>query len=111
MADAKTSKLNSFAVIETGGKQYKVSSGDSVKIETLPGVLKEGARITFDKVLLVHDGKETRIGTPYLTGEKVEATVAEFGRNKKISVIRFKAKSRHFKKRGHRQEFLKVTIQ
>lgn len=99
-----------FAVIETGGKQYKVSVGDDLRIEKLTGDFKEGDEITFDKVLLVDNGKDTTIGTPYIERAKVLATLKEIGRNKKISVIRFKSKSRYFKKKGHRQPFFKVHI-
>jgi len=100
-----------FAVIETGGKQYKVSVGDVVTIEKLPGEPKEGEKITFEKVLLVDNGKDTTIGTPYIEGARVEGVLAGVGRAKKIDVIRFKAKSRYFKKRGHRQPFMKVKIE
>lgn len=99
-----------FAVVETGGKQYKVAAGDTLKIEKLPGAPKEGAAITFDKILLTDDGKETKIGTPYLEGAKITAVLEGEGRAKKIMVIRFKSKSRYFKKRGHRQPFMKVKI-
>jgi large subunit ribosomal protein L21 len=99
-----------FAVIQTGGKQYKVAKGDVVKIEKLSGEHKEGDKVTFDKVLLTDDGKSTQVGTPVVSGAKVEATIKEIGRDKKISVIRFRAKSRYHKKRGHRQEFFKVEI-
>ena len=99
-----------FAVIETGGKQYRVSEGDSLKIEKLSGEYKEGDKITFDKVLLLNDGKETKIGTPYIDGAKVETVFKEEGKNKKVMVIRFKSKSRYFKKRGHRQPFTKIEI-
>jgi len=99
-----------FAVIETGGKQYKVSEGDSLLVEKLPGEHKEGGKIVFDKVLLVDDGKSTKVGAPYLTGVKVEAVFDEEGKAKKVVVIRFKSKSRYFKKKGHRQPYTKVTI-
>jgi len=99
-----------FAVIETGGKQYKISEGDSLKIEKLSGEYKEGDKITFDKVLLLNDGKETKIGNPYIEGAKIEAVFKEEGKYKKVMVIRFKSKSRYFKKRGHRQPFTKVEI-
>jgi len=99
-----------FAVIETGGKQYKVSEGDTISIEKLSGEHKEGEKVSFDKVLLVDDGKATKIGTPYLEGSKVDATIVEEGKGKKVSVIRFRPKSRHFKKKGHRQPFTKITI-
>ncbi len=99
-----------FAVIHTGGKQYKVSKGDIISIEKLSGDLKEGDKITFDKVLLKDDGNDTVIGTPYIDGAKVTATLKEEGRAKKISVIRFKSKSRYFKNKGHRQPYHKVEI-
>lgn len=99
-----------FAVIETGGKQYKVEPGDTLVIEKLSGEYKKGDAISFDKVLLVADGEETKIGTPYVSGAVVEAEFEEDGRKKKISVIRFRAKSRYFKKRGHRQPYSKVKI-
>ena len=100
-----------FAVIETGGKQYKVSEGDLIKIEKLPGEHKEGSKITFDKVLLLDDDKDTTVGTPHIKGAKVTGTFAEEGRDKKITVIRFKSKSRYFKKKGHRQPYSKVKIE
>ncbi|MEK9167946.1 MAG: 50S ribosomal protein L21 [Patescibacteria group bacterium] len=99
-----------FAIIETGGKQYKVSDGDSLKIEKLAGDHKEGDTITFDKVLLIDDGKSTKVGTPYIEGAKVEAVFEGAGRNKKVIVIKYKAKSRYFKKRGHRQPHTKIKI-
>lgn len=100
----------SFAVIQTGGKQYKVSKGDIVTIEKLPGEYKEGAKITFDHVLLLDDGKSTTVGAPYISGSKVEGKLQESGRDKKISVIKFKSKSRYFRNKGHRQPFMKVEI-
>ena len=99
-----------FAVIQTGGKQYKVSVGDSVKIEKLTGDYKQGDKITFDKVLLVDNGTDTTIGTPYISGAKVEAELTEVGRAKKILVVRYKQKSRYYKRNGHRQPFFTVKI-
>jgi large subunit ribosomal protein L21 len=99
-----------FAVIHTGGKQYKVSTGDIIKIEKIKGGLKVGDKVVFDKVMLVEDGKDTTIGTPYITGAKVEAVLSEIGRNKTVDVIKYKQKSRYFKKNGHRQPWFKVTI-
>lgn len=103
-------ELMSFAVIKTGGKQYQVAKGDVVKIEKLSGDHKEGDKVSFDQVLLTDDGKATKVGTPTVSGAKVEGTIKEIGRDKKISVIRFRAKSRYHKKRGHRQPFMKVEI-
>jgi len=99
-----------FSVIETGGKQYKVSSGDTIKVEKLLGTHKEGAKIVFDKVLLVSDVKGVKIGTPYVLGAKVEAVFEEEGRSKKITVIKFKSKSRYLRKGGHRQVYTRVKI-
>ena len=98
-----------FAVIETGGKQYRVSEGDVISIEKLKGDYSAGDKIAFETILLFDDGKETKIGTPHLAG-KVEGTLLEQGRGRKITVIRYKAKSRHFRKKGHRQEYMKVRI-
>jgi len=99
-----------FAVIQTGGKQYQISKGDTVKIEKLSGEYKEGDKIIFDKVLLVDNGKDTTIGTPYIEGAKVIGTLKEAALDKKVTVIKFKSKSRYFKKKGHRQPFFKVHI-
>ena len=99
-----------FAVIATGGKQYKVSKGDTLKIEKILGDFKVGDKITFDKVLLVEAGKDTTIGTPYIKEAKVEATLKEIGRNKTVDVVKYKQKSRYYKKNGHRQPFFKVKI-
>ncbi len=99
-----------FAIIQTGGKQYQVSVGDVIIVEKITGGHKEGDTITFDKVLLVDNGKDTTIGTPYIDGALVEATLEKEGRNKKIDVIKYKQKSRYFKKRGHRQPHFKVKI-
>jgi len=109
----KTSeKTSEFAVIQTGGKQYVVSVGDILTIEKLPEDHKEGDKVTFDKVLLVDNGKDTTtVGTPYIKGAKVTASFEEVGKAKKIDVIRFKSKSRYFKKYGHRQPYNKVRIE
>ena len=102
--------MKEFAVIATGGKQYKVSAGDTIKIEKIRGDFKMGDKITFDKVLLVDNGKDTTIGTPYIAKAKVEGTLSEIGRNKTVDVIKYKQKSRYFKKYGHRQPWFKVKI-
>lgn len=99
-----------FAVIHTGGKQYKVSVGDSIKIEKLAGDFAAGDKVVFDKVLLVDNGTETTIGTPYINGAKVEAIFEKAGRAQKVTVIRYKQKSRYFKKNGHKQPYVQVKI-
>ena len=99
-----------FAVIQTGGKQYKVSKGDSIKIEKLSDTAKVGDKVAFEEVLLVDNGTDTTIGTPFIKGAKVEATVEEIGKLPTVTVIHYKQKSRYFKKNGHRQPFFKVKI-
>lgn len=110
---------SSFAIIETGGKQYTVQVGDIIKIEKLArtpeqgGIkvnFKEGDSVTFDKVLLI-GGTIINIGTPYITGATVSGIITEIGRSKKVTVIHYKQKSRYFKKAGHRQPFFKVKIE
>ncbi|MFA7194015.1 MAG: 50S ribosomal protein L21 [Candidatus Paceibacterota bacterium] len=103
-------KAGDFAVIETGGKQYLVFVGDEVKIEKLTDGSKVGDKITFDKVLLKDNGKETLVGAPHLSGEKVTAQVIEIGRLPKVDVVKYKAKTRYFKKLGHKQPFFKIKI-
>ncbi len=99
-----------FAVIHTGGKQYTVSKGDTITIEKFSGTHKEGEKVVFDKVLLVDDGKNTTIGTPYISKALVKGTIATIGRAAKITVVHYKQKSRYYKKNGHRQPFFKVKI-
>lgn len=99
-----------FAVIKTGGKQYKVSKGATVSIEKMKGEYEKGDKVSFDKVLLVDDGKDTTIGTPYITGAKVDAEILEIGRARKVLVVKYKQKSRYLRRNGHRQPFFKVKI-
>jgi large subunit ribosomal protein L21 len=99
-----------IAIIETGGKQYLVTQDTVLNVEKLDGVSEKGDKITFDKVLLVDDGSETKVGTPYVVGAKVSAELIQEGRAPKVTIIRYRQKSRYFKKRGHRQPFAKVRI-
>lgn len=108
--ETASKKSDVFAVIATGGKQYKVSEGDIITIEKLANT-KEGDKVTFENVLLTDDGSKTDIGAPYIKGKKVTGTVEKEGRGKKIEVIRFRAKSRYFKNKGHRQPFMNVLIE
>ncbi len=96
-----------FAIIETGGKQYKVSEGDILFVEKLEA--EEGKEVTFDKVLAV-SGEALKVGAPYVDGASVTATVLKNGRSKKIYIIRYKAKKNEKKKKGHRQAYTKVQI-
>ncbi len=99
-----------LAVIETGGKQYTVSPKKELIVEKFSEEHKKGEKITFDKVLLFDDGKEVRVGTPYVDGVKVEATYEGDGRHKKISLIKYKRKTRYRKRMGHRQPYSKIKI-
>ncbi len=103
-------KSDAFAVIATGGKQYLVRPGDVITVEILGEELKAGDSISFDKVLLMDNGSSTTIGVPYISGAKVDATFVEAGRAAKIDVIKYQPKSRYYKKRGHRQPFMKFKI-
>ena len=97
-----------YAIIATGGKQYKVSEGDIITIEKL-GV-EAGEKVTFDQVLAVSD-KELKVGAPTVAGATVEASVVKEGRGKKVIVYKYKRKSGYHKKNGHRQLFTKVQIE
>ncbi|MDD5464588.1 MAG: 50S ribosomal protein L21 [Candidatus Moranbacteria bacterium] len=97
-----------LAIIKTGGKQYKVAVGDKIKIEKLEG--EAGAVITFDEVLFIGDEKDAKIGTPFIEGAKVEGTLVEQGRHKKVWGIKHKAKKRYKVKFGHKQLFTEVEI-
>ena len=116
MATTKTttkktkSDSTEFAVIETGGKQYKVAVGDVLKIEKLDGEFALGDKIVFDKVLLVDNGIDTTIGSPYITSAKVESLFQKHGRGKTDKVVKYKQKSRYIKRNGHRQPFIEVKI-
>ncbi|MEI8130105.1 MAG: 50S ribosomal protein L21 [bacterium] len=102
--------MTEFAIIATGGKQYPVSVGDVVRVETLPGDLKKGDKVVFDQVLLVDNGKDTSVGTPTIKGATVEGIFQTAGRGKKVLVVKYKAKSKYHKKNGHRQEYSEVKI-
>ena len=102
--------MSNFAVIQTGGKQYKVSPGSVFNIEKLAGKHAKGDKLDFDKVLLTESEGEVAIGTPYLTNNKVEGEILEIGRAKKVQVIKYKQKSRYLRRKGHRQPYFKVKI-
>jgi large subunit ribosomal protein L21 len=97
-----------YAIIATGGKQYKVAEGDIIRVEKL-GV-EAGANVSFDQVLVVNNG-ELKVGSPTVAGATVTASVVEEGKNKKVIVYRYKRKSGYHKKNGHRQSYTKVKIE
>ena len=96
------------AIIVTGGKQYSVAEGDTLFIEKLP--VESGDSVTFDQVLAVVDGENTRFGTPTVSGASVAATVVKNGKGKKIRVFKYNPKKGYRKRQGHRQPYTKVQI-
>jgi large subunit ribosomal protein L21 len=97
-----------YAVIKTGGKQYRVTQGETLRVETLEA--SEGDAVEFDHVLMVGEGEDVRIGTPLVDGGKVTATVKAHGRAKKVEIIKFRRRKHHMKKMGHRQNYTEVEI-
>jgi len=99
-----------YAVIKTGGKQYLVKKGDSLKVEKLDGAV--GDSVSFAEVLLLasEDASEVQLGAPFLTGKSVQGKITEQGRAKKVTIVKFKPKVRYRRKKGHRQEYTKVEI-
>jgi large subunit ribosomal protein L21 len=97
-----------YAVIKTGGKQYKVQEGDTIRVEKLEG--SEGDNIKLDTVLMLTDGDKVTVGTPLVDGASVSATVKAQGRGKKISVIKFKRRKNYRKQAGHRQAYTELAI-
>ncbi|KPU27867.1 50S ribosomal protein L21 [Caloranaerobacter sp. TR13] len=98
-----------YAVIETGGKQYRVQEGDTLFVEKVAG--NEGEVVKFDKVLLVSNGEDVKIGKPFVEGATVDAKIVEHGKAKKIIVFKYKAKKDYRRKQGHRQPYTKVVIE
>jgi len=100
--------MKKFAVIETGGKQYRVDLGKKIRFEKLDG--EAGGEVVFDKVLLIADGDNVSVGDPYVSGAKVEGKIAGQGRADKVIVFKYSSKSRYRKKKGHRQPYTEVEI-
>ena len=97
-----------FAIFETGGKQYRAEKGAKLTVEALPE--EPGASVTFQRVYLVSDGKQTSVGTPYVEGAKVTAKVIGEGKAEKIRVVKFQSKKRHKTVHGHRQQYSQIEI-
>ncbi len=98
-----------YAVIKTGGKQYKVSEGDEIIIEKLN--VEEGSAVTFDEVFAIVDGEEVKIGQPKVEGAKVTGSVVKNGKGPKIRIFKYKHKTNYRRRMGHRQPFTKVKIE
>ena len=108
---SKKAQEGLYAVFTTGGKQYRVRAGDMLKIETVPGSHAEGDTLTFDQVLMTDNGAaEATLGAPFISGSAVTATLVKIGRAPKVTVIKYKQKSRYFKKNGHRQPYFQIRI-
>ena len=97
-----------YAIIETGGKQYKVTEGSMIKVEKL--AVEAGTAYAFDKVLVVSDDNGVKVGAPYVEGAKVNATVIGDGKAKKVIIYKYKPKKGSHRKQGHRQPYTKVVI-
>ncbi len=97
-----------YAVIVTGGKQYRVSQGDRLRVEKLDAA--EGDSVELGQVLMVVDGADVKIGAPVLDGGKVTAQVKSQGRGDKVEIIKFRRRKHHMKRRGHRQAFTELEI-
>jgi large subunit ribosomal protein L21 len=98
-----------YAIIKTGGKQYRVSEGDVISVEKLN--VASGEKIVFDQVLIVENDGELQIGAPVVSGAAVEGTVVQQGKEKKVVVFKYKPKKDYRKKQGHRQPFTRVKIE
>ncbi|GAB4292480.1 MAG: 50S ribosomal protein L21 [Thiohalomonadaceae bacterium] len=97
-----------YAVFVTGGKQYRVTEGQTLKVEKLP--VDAGGNIEFDQVLMVADGDNIKVGAPYVAGGKVTANVKSQGRDDKVMIIKFRRRKHHRKQQGHRQYYTELQI-
>ena len=97
-----------YAVIKTGGKQYRVAAGEKLKIEQIPADV--GAEINLDQILMVGEGESVKIGTPLLSGASVKATVLAQGRHKKVTIFKMRRRKHYQKHQGHRQNFTEIRI-
>lgn len=97
-----------YAVIETGGKQYRVSEGDVITVEKLN--IEDGANVELDKVLILGEGSDIKVGTPYIDGAKIMGRVVESGKAKKVVIFKYKSKKDYRKKQGHRQPYTMIEI-
>ncbi len=97
-----------YAVVKTGGKQYRVSEGQTLKVEKINA--DEGASVELDKVLMVANGDDVKVGSPYLEGGVVSATIKSHGKAKKVHIVKFRRRKHHLKRQGHRQQFTELEI-
>ncbi|MBF0256418.1 MAG: 50S ribosomal protein L21 [Gammaproteobacteria bacterium] len=97
-----------YAVIQTGGKQYRVAPGATVRVEKLAA--ETGSSIELDKVLMIANGDDIKVGAPYVEGGKVTATIKTHGRGKKVKIVKFRRRKHYMKRQGHRQWFTELEI-
>ena len=97
-----------YAVIKTGGKQYRVSEGETLRVEKLSSEV--GEQVALEQVLMIANGDDVKIGPPILDGSKVTATVKSHGRGDKIRIIKFRRRKHHMKTQGHRQDYTELEI-
>ena len=97
-----------YAVIKTGGKQYRVAAGEKLKIEQIPAEV--GAEITLDEILMVGEGETVKIGVPLVAGASVKATVLSQGRHKKVTIFKMRRRKHYQKHQGHRQNYTEIRI-
>ncbi|MFK7887280.1 MAG: 50S ribosomal protein L21 [Gammaproteobacteria bacterium] len=97
-----------YAVIKTGGKQYRVEEGASLRVEKIDA--EEGAKVEFDEVLLVGNGSDVKVGRPFVDGGKVSCTIEEQGRGRKVEIVKFKRRQGYKRTHGHRQAFTRLRI-
>ncbi|GIX35660.1 MAG: 50S ribosomal protein L21 [Lysobacteraceae bacterium] len=97
-----------YAVMVTGGKQYRVMKGETLRVEKLD--VAEGSSVEFDQVLLVGDGEKVTVGTPLVAGAKVSASVKAHGRHEKVRIVKFRRRKHHRKQAGHRQHYTEIEI-
>ena len=97
-----------YAIIEAGGRQHRVAVGDKIKVELLAA--EAGNQVSFDKVLMVNNGSELKVGHPFVEGAKVNANVVEHGKNKKVVILRYRPKKDSRRKQGHRQPYTLIEI-
>ncbi len=100
--------MTTYAIVQTGGKQYQVRPGDTIRVESLPQ--EAGETVELDDVLMVSKDGEVKLGNPNVSGARVTAEIAEHGRAKKIVVFKYKAKTRYRRKQGHRQSYTALTV-
>ena len=100
--------MEMYAVIETGGKQYRVEEGEVLRVEKL--AVDEGASVDFDRVLMVGEGADVQVGSPVVEGARVSATVKAHGRGEKVHIIKFKRRKHYMRRQGHRQSYTEIQV-